>query len=163
MRKRANFTRLKVSWQPYSSRKVALRSITLNTVMTARAQWELLFRETCRRRVDASIYASMDISTCVQSSECNSLVADASNERESSKRNRAIRSSAFSAFAPSELIVFMHLVVCVAFVATSCIQSVLGQPDVLPVLFGYYLAKFNAASVTEIINARDNQKYSKNI
>lgn len=57
--------------------------------MTARAQWELLFRETCRRRVDASIYASMDISTCVQSNECNSLVAAAPNERESSKRNRA--------------------------------------------------------------------------
>jgi len=51
----------KVSWQLYSSHKVALRSITLNTIMTARAQWELLFRETCRRRVDASIYASMDI------------------------------------------------------------------------------------------------------
>lgn len=78
----------KVSWQLYSSHKVALRSITLNTIMTARAQWELLFRETCRRWcIDLRVYGHQ--STCVQSSECNSLVADASNERESSKRNRA--------------------------------------------------------------------------
>jgi len=57
----------------------------------------------------------MDISTCVESNECISFVADASNERESPVNVIGLCSGAFNAFAPSEL---MHLAVCVAFITT---------------------------------------------
>lgn len=77
-----------------------------------------------------------------------------------------LRCGAFSTFAPSEL---MHLAVCVAFITTSYIQGVLELQDVLPMLFGSILfqyvlsSRLNVVSATEIINNRDNQRYSKTL